>query len=898
MKAIIVMILLMLVLPSVFANEARLNTDLHFTNRAQCALDSKKPTESILVLLSNMDVGRSLYRLAKIKGEKDISEFTKLGLNKYRYTVLTLLDVIHQKIVTNKLPLLSADLTRETNLTKYKELSQECANTSRCPSLDDYLATIWDQSNEKSPKFGDIDNFTKSNFLNIEDKNVNRKLNCSYMKQFTPLEAHLYGTKPDSGLLEQIARAATEVDNYYSECHDYTVQDSLKVSTYEMSLNVNNSKRFDAVGFDYWNTVKIYFSWAFRNSHEAAQMAFPFDEVFSSVLIEDSLFMVPNGCKSLVNPKCDPATLNQNSIRMFAKHDFKQVATSLDFFRAVPEGSANKMLEDQFTNVNADILNFSQFETADAWTDSFRQNFSETRLTMRKKFVNSVNNLNLISNNLKTSTIAASLNNYFKPVISMKDPGNIQLKSELYYLCAENTFLSSEELSYIRPKLEILGKQNATDFMTSSINSKNLNAIFDYYKEVASSVNALCGSFDQSVVFDPDFEIDRAGFNRWYVDAVYEGKIMSMANIQRKEKLLLKKPLIAYGLYTNSKDIRDVICVDTVDCARTAIQSIVDIYGVVQYSELFLDIKNEISSASMLNPYAERTACKVYDPWFKTKASLFGFATDIAQGAIAAVSPGVVYGNFDLQAGKVVSFNQLVRDGKISVNAKYEKQKVLSTVALDLGAISNVPCSISISKSKDLDPSKVLGFRGVTIRSCKENEKNAVNVEVTNEMGEKVDKYKNGCLQCSLDFEHVTSVLSSAIPYGRTAFFMARAVIRLYKGLKDPINVPRSWTVNPYMVKASFDSNGGKIPNDCVKKLSSGKSCMKNSCEDNIVNAYRKKGLYLDSINAEQAWRGTAKVKLRGCKEANNVKVFYSKSENDGDSCSIAAENIVTKCSN
>lgn len=898
MKTFLAMAFFLSIITFVSANDIRLNTDLHFTNRAQCALESKQPTENILVLLSNMDVGRSLYRIGKLKGERDISAFTKLGLNKYRYTVLTLLDLIHQKLINNKLPLLSADLSQKTNLTKYNEISQNCAQSSRCPEMDDYLASLWEKSGDENPAFTAVDNFGVNNFVNLENKNISKKLNCSYLKKFTPLEAHLFGTKPTPDILEQIARAGKEVDQYYSECHDYSVQDSLKVSTYEMSLNISESKRFAAIGFDYWNTLKIYFSWAFRNSKEASQLAFPFDEVFSSVLIEDSLFMVPNGCKSLVNPKCDPATLNQNSIRLFAKHDFKQSAENLDFFRSVPAGAANKVLEDPFTAVNQDILNFSKFETADSWTDSFRQNFSETRLTMRKKLVNSLNSLTLMSKNLKSDTMKNSLLNYFRPVISRVDKNNVQLKSELYYLCAESTFLSSEELSYIKPKIEILSKLNSTDEMTISINSKNVIEVFEYYKEIATSVNSLCGSFDQSVVFDPEFIVDSTGFNRWYLDSVYEGKISSMANILRKEKLQSKKPLIAYSLFKNSNDLRDVVCIDVVDCARTAIQSIVDVYGVIQYSELFLDIKSEISSASMLNPYAERTACKVYDPWFKTKASLFGFATDFFQGALSAVTPGVVYGNFDLEPGKVVSFNQLVKDGKITVDSNYEKSKVLSTVALDLGAMSNVPCSISVTKSKAMDPSKLLGFRGVTIRACKDNEKNAVNVDVTNEIGESINKYKSGCLQCSLDFEHVTGALSNAIPFGRTAFFMARAIIRLYKGMKDPVNVPRSWQVNPYLAKVSFDSNGGKIPNDCVKKLTSGKSCMKNSCEDNIVNAYKGQGLFLESLDTSESWKGTVDVKLKGCKESSKIKVFYNREENGNDSCNVSIKNLNLNCAN
>lgn len=894
MKALIPFMLLAFSF-SVNAGGKNLTSELRFTNRAQCAVDSTMPSENSLVLLSNMDVGRSLYRLAKVRGELDTNEFTKQGLSKYRYTVLSLLELIHKKIVSNQLPLLPADLSQKTNLIRYSELSQRCSTSTKCPELDDYLLDVWSESSEKKANFSLIDHFNQTNFLNLEST-ASKQMSCTYLKKFTPLEAQLFGTKPTADVLEQIAKATREVNDYYSDCHDYSTQESLKVSTYEISTEITKSKRFDVVGFDYWNSMKIYFSWAFRNSKEATQMAYPFDEIFSSILIEDSLFMMPNGCKSLVSPKCDPQTINQNSIRMFAKNDFKQTASKLDVFRAVPEGAAKNLVEDQFPVVNQDILGFANYETADSWTDNFRQNFSETRLMMRKKFVTAVNNLSLISKNFKTDNLQLALEDYFRPVITSPGPGNIQLKSELYYLCAESTFLSSEDLSYLKPKMDILGKINSADNLTDSINSKTLMEIHDYYKSIAESVNKLCSSFDQAKVFDPDFVVDRTGFNRWYLDMVYEGQVDSMASIQRKEKLLIQKPMIAYSLFSTSKDLRDVICIDNADCSRTAIQSIVDIYSVVQYSELFLSIKNEISSSSMLNPYAERTACKVYDPWFKTKASLFGFGTDIAQAAISSVTPGVVYGNFDLQPGKVTSFNQMVKDGKIQVDPKYEKSKVIATVAMDLGSFTNLPCQVSISKSKKMDPSKVLGFRGVTIRACKANEKNAVNVEATNEMGEVTDKYKSACLQCSLDFEQVSLAVASAIPYGRTAFFMARAVVRLYKGMKDPVNVPRSWSVNPYLVRASYDSNGGKIPGSCVRRLIKGKSCMKNSCEETILDTYTDRGYLIESINAEDMWKGVAKIKVQGCDNLNTIKVFAQNREDGEGACMVSKKSFDLKC--
>lgn len=60
MKIIFVVLTFILFSKQVYSNDKRLERDLFFTNRAQCALDSKKPASDVLVLLSNMDIDRSV----------------------------------------------------------------------------------------------------------------------------------------------------------------------------------------------------------------------------------------------------------------------------------------------------------------------------------------------------------------------------------------------------------------------------------------------------------------------------------------------------------------------------------------------------------------------------------------------------------------------------------------------------------------------------------------------------------------------------------------------------------------------------------------------------------------------------------------------------------------------
>ena len=72
--------------------------NMRFSNRARCALDSKVPTDSAFLLVTNTDAAKAIYRLAKLRGE-DTSELTKYGVEVFRYSVVNLIQLIHEKIM-------------------------------------------------------------------------------------------------------------------------------------------------------------------------------------------------------------------------------------------------------------------------------------------------------------------------------------------------------------------------------------------------------------------------------------------------------------------------------------------------------------------------------------------------------------------------------------------------------------------------------------------------------------------------------------------------------------------------------------------------------------------------------------------------------------------------------
>lgn len=860
-------------------------SEMRFTNRARCALDSKRPTESAFVLLNNMDIGRSLNRLAKSRGENS-ALVTKNGVQVYRYAIMQLLQHINKKIVNRDLPLLPSDSTAENVPSKYRRIMQQCRSDAACPELDEYLETVWNTANNNIPgkirQLQEFDDFrSDTHFLSkevFEDEVQQFNLNCAYLKKFSPLQAQLFGSKPTKEVLDQIGAAVTKPEEYISSCDDFTKQESPKVASYEISLPNIDEKAWDEQGFDYWNSMKIYFSWAFRKAPEMQKLAFPFAKLFSAVAMEDSVIIVPTGCKSITLPKCEADYLNQNAIREFAKYDFKKEAANMDLLSSIPEGAQQALMLDPFTEVNRDILDFSDFKNSDEWSDNFSTNFSGARTLIRKNLLASVTNLDIISKKIDPVKMTEKIMTHFRVLGNSSLPAaeSTRLKNDLFYLCAEFAFAGNDELSFIRGKLNLLKKVTLLDNVTSTIVDQSSNSYFEYFDLLSKEVNKMCNSVQQHKVWDNTFVLDKTGYSPWYLAKVYNGTIVSTQAQRQSEYLKNNPPALAYSNYNLSKSSQDVVCASAPDCARKVLKSIIDLYAATQYADTFWNLNNQIKTPDIFNPYSERTACKVYDPWYKTKASIFAFATDVAQAAISIYAPGTVFGKFDLEPGRVVSFNQLANEGKIQYDIRYDKQKVSAGLALDFGRLLGVPCGVSISRTDNMNPYGNLQFQGIGVRACRESEKNMINVNSASDITVNDGSNISQCLVCSLNFESVASIASNAVPVASTAMFLARAVFRLYKGFTDPLNIPNSWTVNPKLVKMSYDAFKGNIPKNCVRDLSNGRGCMKSLCDTEIAEVMTKKvkGDVLKIIST--GYRNKAYVHVSTCNKYVELTMYES----------------------
>ena len=137
-----------------------IDTMINFDNRASCATKAKLPTESVFLIVDNVNMAKAVYRLAKLRG-MDPVKTTNTALDKFNQGLSSLVRLISDKLLSGDLALIDDK------------------------KLDDrYLENNWKKS------------FSRE---------LEKKTECKIVKKFSSLYAHLNVTKPDKVLIQKMA---------------------------------------------------------------------------------------------------------------------------------------------------------------------------------------------------------------------------------------------------------------------------------------------------------------------------------------------------------------------------------------------------------------------------------------------------------------------------------------------------------------------------------------------------------------------------------------------------------------------------------------------------------------------------------------------------------------------
>ncbi len=835
--------------------ETKILNPLRFTNRSQCAIDSQSPTNSIFLMIDGYNAGKAGHSLAKL-AELSTDEYSARAMKEFRLAVTYMTLNIMNKMIRGQLPMLPVNADK-TTLRGYAEAVKKCGQSANCPEISAYISNIWKNAGNKST-LRNVDAFSQKNYPGHTTKD---RLGCYYVKRFSALQAPLQEPLADQAVLQDVALAYLNDGDYIAGCFDDDATLDSRYATIQIDWETN-ADTLKAQGFDFWNSLKIYLSWAWRNSDELTKMSPTFSQVFKSLALEESILFTPNGCRSMAPPSCDSEYLAMNSVRELAKTN----SVSKEHFMNVPAGTEKDMLEKGVRGVNDDFLGTQSQETAQEWLQGFRKNLVQSRGLMKTKYQSAIQNLNLIMDNLGAAKLAAGL----KSTVDAKDASTDQISDELYYLCTEIRLTGDDRIDFLKTDIDRLAQLKNLSRMDYS-DRRTIKDYTEFFKDLSAQVLPVCDQLEKINFWNrQNYVVNRTGFANW-------SKEMLQLKEEENAVKFVSKPVngVPALSWTNATTASQTICTNSSDCIRLAIKSMVDLYAVATYADAVMPLTGTAPAPNLFNPYAELSTCKMYDPWYATKRMNKVFAADLANTALFGWNFLPMYVDANVSIPRVASYKQLVDSGVIKFDPRVDKAKMQQTMVADFGPLTGAPCAVSVD-TQGAQSFNFYSFSGITVNYCDSKQSSEVVSQKPSEMVSTPLKARSVCAGCTLNFQAVGS--AAAVSQVASTFnpiklfvYMFRTFAKLNEAKKDKVNIPQTATVNPAYA-AEVYKKYGQVPVGCVEQLGRGLRCFQNTCSSVIAAEFEKKygtkvnDIYLktdadDASGPSEAWIKTSMCK-------------------------------------
>ncbi|PIS11523.1 MAG: hypothetical protein COT73_03560 [Bdellovibrio sp. CG10_big_fil_rev_8_21_14_0_10_47_8] len=847
---------------------------LRFANRAQCAVESELPTTSIFAIIDGYNAGRLSAGIAKSLG-LPVDSLVTSGMQDFRLAVSGVQSQILEKMLRGKLPLLPADLSEglPTNLKNYKTRALACGENVFCADLQRYLATVWAQSHKSTREIvaalQPIDGFTANNF--ISDK-LGGKASCLYLKKFSPFQAPLQAAELQASELNQLAEVALHPETVVTSCQDQSPELDSRNAALQIDVHVADEKLWNQIGFDFWNSYKIYLSWALRYSSDLQGWTPKFAQVFRSLDFEESLVFMPNGCRAMTVPRCDNQTLAMNAIRELAKKS----GTGTEFDDLIPKGAENNLVERGARAVNNDFLGTGSYDQASDWVANFRKNFVETRWIMKNKVFNANQTMTVIARTYSPENLVENI----EPLL-LSGAVDQSTRDEAAYLCLEWRLSSDKRLDFLRSDIDRVAQLESMLQIKSQVGLTIAEQV-TYFQKLSEALRPLCTDLEQSDFFRREgYQTNWSGLEPWAKELTKT----SLPQDQNSSSPVFSplRPVAGPALVLGNPEV--LICANAMDCARKIFKAAVDLYAASTYAEAFLPISSTAASADVFNPYAELKACKVYDPWFAKNRVRKIFVADLFNTALVGWNSIPLYLDVDFRAPKVTSFNQLMSDGKLKYDPNIQKSKMTKTLIADFGPLLGAPCAIQLSPHADT-PFNFYAFQGISLNYCKAKAERGGVVNRPGDIASADPTDASVCAGCTLNFVAVAGAASSVgvgLGFNPLKFgvYLFRAIYRFYKGNQDKTNIPRGYELRLDQVVDAYQRYGGNIPEFCVLPLSQGFKCFQDVCSSKVADYVERK---FGSFPTKVSWRNSPRA---GGVAASHYKMAVVKMPNCDGSITV-----------
>ena len=651
--------------------------------------------------------------------------------------------------------------------------------------------------------------------------NTQFETKCKHINDMTNQSPQIYLRSVNKQILEKIAQY--EIKNQNEKSCDSAIEEMAfdLYPIYNFNFKHLTDDNWNKHGFMFWDSFKIYLSVLWKNHEISNFKNDPYEKLTLMIPLEDLIIINSDGCESINRPECKSDFLSATEIRtLFSKNRtyLKMTDNSLqmkeNIFYTNYKMESHIQKELQYNNTENQLI----------------QNVLNAFLGFKNENIETLN---------KTVELFSAILSQHSEKEIIQDLGK-QLNSkqnfeELHYMCSEIRLLKQ---GFFKTEDDLLNKSSQIFDQQIKTEYKPSQAIASF-ELLSSQVINICDKLDQMQIQE-SIQIDSSwnNYKDWYLDFLKSYKSFKI-DIENENAISKFQSLIQL----KDNNYVDNVCNSAADCFREMIQIMATLNKLAIHKKTFLS--KDITASNLFNENAEKVACGIYDPFEISKNNQKKLIYDVASSVFFGYSSLPVFFDINFKPKEIKSFSKRIEDKEIQFDVKMDKAQLKSSLALNFGALLDVPCAVSFSETTDnfMPLNSGYVFNGISVGACKsqknESRENlSSSVDSFNRTGQSAGK---ACFECSINFVSLSTIKSLNL-FSPLRFFikLIDSLIRYDNVKNSEILNPTEFQVNKKFLVETYLKHNKTIPDECIDTLKIGLPCAKNFCEAMAIREFEK----------------------------------------------------------
>ena len=262
---------------------------LEFSNRAGCADLASKPARSVFLQIDSFNAGKAGFAQGILAQRNqpttDPAVWAQKGAKDFRLWSTHLAYEIMDALKKGKLPLLQPDGSYPAI---FKNAVDKCLGRKQylsCSSMNDLLSDLWSRSKMQQPNWQEV-GLTQNDFFPAA-LSTNAAIGCHIVRKYSSFHSPLQTQKIEKGTIANIAIDALKPEASLDSCFSIADGKDPRFTTVQLDIaNLEKDSDWDSLGFRFWHSFKLFYSWGWRYAPEYIQEFGEFKQSFSSIAFE------------------------------------------------------------------------------------------------------------------------------------------------------------------------------------------------------------------------------------------------------------------------------------------------------------------------------------------------------------------------------------------------------------------------------------------------------------------------------------------------------------------------------------------------------------------------------------------------------------------------------------